>query len=323
MDEHFVNKWQVGHRYRKAMLALFLAAGVLSGCATSGNPRDPIEGFNRAMFDINEGLDKTIVRPIAQGYETVLPSPVRKGVTNFFANIGDLFIAINNLLQGKVPEALSDVSRLAVNTTFGLLGVIDVASDLGLEKHEEDFGQTFGRWGVESGPYLVLPLLGPSTLRDSFGLAADTSADPVVWLDHVPTRNSLLATRAINNRAGLLAADKIIEEAALDRYSYMRDAYLQRRRSLIYDGNPPRETEDSADYLSFAPAPGNGVTTIRLEPVIGASNLVVERESVDISTPSVIAPTSWITEPLRPTLVNMAWAPEGSRLLLLADRSAH
>lgn len=267
----------------KSLLMLLLATSLLAGCATSGNPRDPFEGFNRAMFDINDGLDKIIVRPVAQGYETALPAPVRQGVTNFFGNIGDVFIAVNNLLQGKLPEALTDVSRVAVNTTFGLLGVIDVASDLGLEKHEEDFGQTLGHWGAEDGPYLVLPLLGPSTLRDSLGLAADTAADPVVWVDHVPTRNTMLGVRALDTRAGLLAADKIVEEAALDRYSYIRDAYLQRRRSLIYDGNPPREREWD-DYLeaeSKARARAKMVVRKRQIPVIGSSNLVVEHEVME------------------------------------------
>lgn len=314
MDDNFVNKWFAGQR--RGMLVLALAAGMLAGCATSGNPRDPIEGFNRAMFDINDGLDKAIVRPIAQGYEAALPAPVRKGVTNFFANIGDVFIAINNLLQGKVPEALSDVSRVAVNTTFGLLGVIDVASDLGLEKHEEDFGQTFGRWGVEDGPYLVLPLFGPSTLRDAVGLVADTHADPVVWVDDVPSRNLLLATRAIDNRAGLLSADKIVEEAALDRYSYMRDAYLQRRRSLIYDGDPPREKDYSADF-QFGAATEPAVIRMRLEPVIGSANLVVERYDGEESS-AATAPSVLIPEPLRPALVTMAWANAANPLLLPA-----
>lgn len=316
MKNNFANQWVAGRRQN--LLVLLLATGLLAGCATSGNPRDPIEGFNRAMFDINDGIDKAIVRPIAQGYETVLPTPVRKGVTNFFSNIGDLFIALNNLLQGKVPEALSDVSRLAVNTTFGLLGVIDVASDLGLEKHEEDFGQTFGRWGAEDGPYLVLPLFGPSTLRDTVGLAVDTQADPVVWINDVPTRNTLLATRAIDNRAGLLSADKIVEEAALDRYSYIRDAYLQRRRSLIHDGNPPREQEYSADRPQFGAALNPLVNRTRLEPVLGSANLVVER---DASEESPAAPAVLITEPLRPVLVSMAASQTAKPLWPLAGQS--
>jgi len=198
------------------------------------------------MFAFNDGIDKAIVKPVAQGYEAALPPPLRTGVSNFFGNIDDAFIAVNNLLQGKLPEALSDVGRVLINSTVGLLGVIDVASDAGLEKHDEDFGQTFGRWGVGDGAYLVLPLFGPNTLRDAFGLVLDIKADPVAQLGDVAERNTLTATRGISERARLLATDKIVEEAALDRYSYIRDAYLQRRRSKIFDGNPPREKFDDA-----------------------------------------------------------------------------
>ena len=227
-----------------SLMAITLATTFLAACATSGNPRDPIEGFNRAMFDFNDGLDKAVIKPVAQGYESALPAPVRKGVTNFFGNIGDVFIAVNNVLQGKLPEAASDVGRVAINTTVGILGIVDFASDMGLEKHEEDFGQTFGRWGVSDGPYLVLPILGPSTLRDAAGLAIDLHTDPLGHYDDVPARNTLIVTRALNERAGLLPVDKIVDEAALDRYAYIRDAYLQRRRSQIYDGDPPRENDD-------------------------------------------------------------------------------
>lgn len=217
---------------------------VLSSCATSGNPKDPIEGFNRAMFAFNEGLDKAVIKPVAQGYEAALPQTARNGVANFFGNIGDVFIGVNNALQGKVPEAVGDFSRVMVNTTVGILGFMDIATDLGVEKHDEDFGQTFGRWGAGSGAYVVLPVFGPRTVRDTVGLVVDVSVDPVGNLDHVPARNTLLATRLVSDRAALLPADKVIEEAALDKYSYIRDGYLQRRRSLIYDGAPPRIDED-------------------------------------------------------------------------------
>lgn len=227
---------------RKISRILFIAAaaGVLGGCATSGNQNDPIEGFNRAMFGFNEGLDKVIIKPVATGYEAVLPTPLQTGVANFFSNIADLMIGVNNLLQGKPTQAVSDGGRFLVNTTIGILGVIDVASSMGLEKHEEDVGQTFGRWGMGDGAYVVLPFFGPRTARDTLGLVFDVYTDPVAHVDHVPTRNVLLATRIVSDRAELLKADKIIEEAALDKYSYVRDAYLQRRRSLIHDGNPPK-----------------------------------------------------------------------------------
>lgn len=241
-----------------------LAAGLLAGCATSGNPKDPIEGFNRAMFAFNEGLDSAIVKPVAKGYEAVLPSPVRTGVTNFFSNIEDLFIGVNNLLQGKVPEAFSDLGRVVINTTVGLLGVIDFASDAGLAKHDEDFGQTFGRWGVGNGAYVVIPVFGPRTARDTVGLVVDVATDPV-W-NHLPkdARTGALVLRLVNDRANLLPADKVIEEAALDKYSYIRDAYLQRRRNLIHDGNPPRELEANAEQAD-APATAEAGTRV-IEP---------------------------------------------------------
>lgn len=233
-----------------AFLTLLLGAlGALNGCATAGNPRDPIEGYNRAMFAFNDSVDKAIVEPAAQGYVLVVPSMLRIGVSNFFANIGDVFIAVNNLLQGKLPEALGDMGRVAVNSTVGLLGLIDVASDAGLEKHDEDFGQTFGRWGVADGPFVILPILGPRTLRDAFAQILDSTSDPLGQLNRVPTRNTLLVARGISERADYLSIGKIVDEAALDRYAYIRDAYLQRRRSKIHDGNAPREVDHGAQLI--------------------------------------------------------------------------
>jgi phospholipid-binding lipoprotein MlaA len=233
----------IGKRARAVVLAA-IAAGLAGGCATtSGDVRDPAEGFNRAVFAFNEGLDTAIIKPVAQGYEAVLPTLARTGVSNFLGNISDLFIGVNNLLQGKPADAVGDVARFMFNSLFGVFGIFDVASDMGLEKHDEDFGQTFGRWGMGTGAYLVLPVFGPRDVRDAAGLVLDLSADPVGNLNNIPTRNSLSALRLINERAALLPADKIIEEAALDKYSYLRDAYLQRRRSLVYDGHPPREPD--------------------------------------------------------------------------------
>lgn len=226
-----------------AIMGLALA-GLLGGCATSGSARDPAEGFNRAMFAFNEGLDTIIIKPVAKGYDFVMPTPVRTGVGNFFGNIADIFIAVNNLLQGKPGEAASDAGRVLVNSTVGILGVFDVASGMGLEKHDEDFGQTFGRWGAGPGAYVVLPFFGPRNVRDTAGLVLDVATDPVGNTDHVRTRNTLAATRIVHDRAGLLPADKVIEEAALDKYSYIRDAYLQRRRNLVFDGEPPIERDD-------------------------------------------------------------------------------
>jgi phospholipid-binding lipoprotein MlaA len=232
---------KVAKRFGMFALATALLAG-LSGCAsTANNPKDPIEGFNRAMFSFNDGLDKAIIKPVAQGYDYVLPQPVQTGVGNFFGNIADVFIAVNNLLQGKPADAASDAGRFLLNTTIGILGVFDVATPAGLEKHDEDFGQTFGRWGVGEGAYVVWPIIGSRTVRDTAGYVVDVAVDPVWNVDHVPTRNSLAVLRLVDTRASLLPAEKVIDDAALDKYSYMRDAYLQRRKSLVYDGNPPRE----------------------------------------------------------------------------------
>lgn len=218
-----------------------IAVVILSGCASTGNPKDPLEGFNRAVFSINEGIDQVAIKPAAKAYDYALPTLVRTGVSNFFSNIEDVFVGVNNFLQGKPREGAGDLARVVVNSTVGVLGVVDMATDMGLPKHEEDFGQTLGWWGTDTGAYLVLPLLGPRTVRDAVGLAVDSYVDPVSNIDHVPTRNSFSALRIINTRAELLPADKVVEEAALDKYAYIRDGYLQRRRSLIHDGNPPRD----------------------------------------------------------------------------------
>ena len=237
---------RLGH-WTKRVTLIAIAAGALQGCATTaGSRQDPAEGFNRAMFAFNDGLDGIIVRPVAKGYELVVPSPVRTGVANFFANIADIVIGINDLLQGKPQEAGSDIGRFVINSTAGVLGLVDVASDLGIEKHDEDFGQTFGRWGAGPGAYVVVPVFGPRTVRDSAGLVLDLYADPVGYVDRVAVRNSLVGTRLISDRAALLPADKVIEEAALDKYSYIRDAYLQMRQYKVYDGNPPRSPDPDA-----------------------------------------------------------------------------
>ena len=229
----------------RRILGLLLLLTALGGCATTGgNSHDPLEGYNRAMFGFNEGVDKAIVKRVASGYKTVMPEFARTGVTNFFANLGDLWIGINNILQGKVGAGVSDFGRFAMNTTVGILGLFDVASNAGMEKHNEDFGQTLGRWGVGSGAYVVLPLLGPSSVRDGFSrLAVDWHGDPLWYVGNIPTRNELIGVRAVDDRANLLDLSRLAEEAALDHYAYVRDAFLQRRRSLIYDGNAPPEPE--------------------------------------------------------------------------------
>lgn len=220
------------------MLLVSLAAG----CATTAgsDPRDPLESFNRSMYSFNEGFDRAIGKPVATAYRDVVPGPVRGFVRNFFSNIGDLFIGVNNLLQGKPLDALTDWTRFAMNTTVGLFGINDFASEVGIEKHDEDFGQTFGRWGIDDGGYIVWPLLGSSTVRDTLGMVVDLSVDPVRAHKPVAARNVMVVARVTSKRADLLDASRILEEAALDKYVFQRDAYLQRRRNQVYDGSPPR-----------------------------------------------------------------------------------
>ena len=231
-----------GLRVRAVLSAL--AFVLVSGCATttSTDPRDPFEGFNRAMYSFNDGLDTVIVKPVSNAYKAITPDPVRTWVRNFFANIEDVFIGVNNMLQGKFVDGWTDWVRFAFNTVLGVGGINDVASEMGLEKHNEDFGQTFGRWGIGSGPYLVLPFFGPSSARDFAGLWIDWTADPLwQYTRPIALRNSLVFLRGVSRRTDLLDASRILEEAALDKYVFQRDAYLQRRRALIYDGNPPRD----------------------------------------------------------------------------------
>jgi phospholipid-binding lipoprotein MlaA len=225
---------------REAVLALTLA--LTSGCATTnGDPRDPWEGVNRGVYRFNETFDEWLARPLARTYVKVLHQEIRARIGNFFSNLADPLIGVNNFLQLKFEDGVNDWLRFALNSTVGLLGIHDVASDLELEKHNEDFGQTFGRWGAGPGPYLILPLLGSSTLRDGLGTGVDIYLDPMGEIRPINLRNSLIVVRATNVRADLLEASRILEEAALDKYVFQRDAYLQRRRSLIYDGRPPRE----------------------------------------------------------------------------------
>jgi phospholipid-binding lipoprotein MlaA len=204
------------------------------------NPNDPYEGFNRSMFAVNEAIDKYAAKPVAQAYDNVVPLPVKAGVGNFFGNVGDLWIGANSALQGKFGDAGIDFGRLLINSTVGIFGLFDVASELGLDKHEEDFGQTLAVWGVGSGGYLFWPVIGPRNVRDTAGFGVDSYIDPVWRIGAVPVRNSAVVLRFVDVRASLLPADKVVEEAALDKYAYIRDAYLQRRRNQIFDGRPPR-----------------------------------------------------------------------------------
>ncbi|MCL2829448.1 MAG: VacJ family lipoprotein [Betaproteobacteria bacterium] len=222
-------------------LAAFVAAAsllALSGCATTTtasapNPNDPAEDFNRAMFAVNDVLDAAVLRPAAVVYDEATPLPVKAATGNFFGNLGELWVAANNLMQGHVEDAFSDLGRFFVNTTVGIGGAFDIASEVGLEKHSKDFGQTMGVWGADEGAYVFWPILGPRTARDTAGLIVDGIADPLWYYRDVPVRNSLLGVRLVDTRARLLPVDAIVEQASLDRYSYIRDSYLQMRRSSI------------------------------------------------------------------------------------------
>ena len=232
----------------KRLLAAGLAA-LTAGCASAGgDPRDPLEGMNRGIYVFNETVDEWVARPVARTYRELLHNEIRMRVRNFFSNLADPFIGVNNMLQGKFADGASDWARFAFNSTIGLLGIHDVASDMGYDKHNEDFGQTFGRWGIGFGPYLMLPVLGPSSVRDGTGTAVDWVTDPLNLVESNTVHYTLVGVRMTQQRADLLDASRLLEEAALDRYVFLRDAYFQRRRSLIYDGRPPREeVNDSPD----------------------------------------------------------------------------
>ena len=235
-------------------LTLAVAATVsLAGCA-GPNPRDPYESYNRAVFNFNDKVDEYALKPTATVYKNVTPSFVQTGVNNFFGNLADVWTAANNLLQGKVGDGMSDLMRVAFNSTFGLLGVLDIASEAGLQKHKEDFGQTLGSWGVPSGPYLVLPLLGPSTVRDTAALPVDITADPWQYKDPVNVRNTGTVLRVVDQRAALLDASSLLEDAALDRYEFVRDGWMQRRNSQVYDGEDgPKDKQKQPEVEDEAP----------------------------------------------------------------------
>ena len=228
---------------RRAAVGLALVVVMLTGCATgpNANPRDPLEPFNRGVYGFNEAVDRAVLKPVATAYKAVTPQPVRSGVGNFFANLEDAWSAVNSVLQLKIQSAAENFMRFTVNSTLGLAGVIDIASEMRIERHPEDFGQTLGRWGVGAGPFVMLPLLGPSTLRDTVALPVDSRGDIVTNVEHVASRNSLKALNLVDLRASYLKAGSVIDDAALDKYSFTRDAFLQRRQYSVYDGNPPDE----------------------------------------------------------------------------------
>jgi phospholipid-binding lipoprotein MlaA len=228
-------------------LSILIASLSLTGCSTLHlskytQDKDPFEPINRKVYVFNTTVDKAIIKPVAQGYAKVMPEPAKIMVNNFFSNLDDVVVTANDLLQCKFIQATSDGSRVVFNSTFGIFGLLNVTSRL--EKHNEDFGQTLGYWGLDSGPYLMLPLLGPSSVRDGAGLFGDSFVSAISNTQHVPTRNSLYVLDEFNTRVNLLDREKVLEDSTIDRYSFLRDAYLMRRQNLVYDGNPPRRKYD-------------------------------------------------------------------------------
>jgi phospholipid-binding lipoprotein MlaA len=213
------------------------------------NPQDPLEGFNRSMFAINERIDGAVMKPLAQGYDAAVPLPAKSSINNFYDNLRDINRSGNAFLQGKAAEGFTGLGRLIINSTVGIFGLFDVASEVGLAQGEEDFGQTLAVWGVPSGPYLFLPLVGPNTTRDFAGFGIDQYASPL-WHqvnDHSALRNSMVGLNAVKIRANMLPLDRIVDEAALDKYAYIRAAFLQRRAAMVRDGNPPNDSDDDND----------------------------------------------------------------------------
>ncbi|MCJ7799746.1 MAG: VacJ family lipoprotein [Polaromonas sp.] len=249
--------------FRWASAALVLA--LLQGCATgpNANPADPLEPLNRTVFQFNDGLDRAVIKPVATAYQNGTPALVRTGVTNFFGNISDVWSVVNNVLQAKPQAAVNSFFRVTTNTLWGLGGIFDVASDMRIPKHSESFGQTLGHWGVASGPYLVLPVFGPSNVRDSFGRLVDAQGDLVAQgVNNISVRNSLGGLRLVNLRASLLGVDDFLEQASLDKYTFARDIYMQRHRSSRAVDAPPEERYDlpegaSGTGLPAAPAPAS------------------------------------------------------------------
>ena len=248
---------------RFASVLLLAATLLLGACATTqgaggsaGQKLDPWESWNRKVFAFNEGLDENLLKPVATVYSKVVPQFVRRSVDNFFGNAADAWSAVNNLLQGKLQPAFEDTVRFTTNSVFGFFGLLDIATEFGLDHRYEDFGQTLGHWGISPGPYVVWPLFGPSTVRDSIALPLDRSVSPALVINSGATQWGITGLQVINTRANLLGAIQLLDDIALDKYSFLRDAYLQRRRSLVFDSDEPASATTPDDTEPAAPAVG-------------------------------------------------------------------
>jgi phospholipid-binding lipoprotein MlaA len=262
--------------YTLVGVCLFLLSACASVPSDVRDESDPFEGFNRSMHTFNETVDGVLLKPVAIGYNAVMPNVANKGVTNFFSNIDDVVVMFNDLFQFKFAHAGRDASRIGINSTIGVLGFIDVAGMWDIRKRDEDFGQTLGYWGLETGPYLVLPLLGPSNIRDASSLIVDSFMDPITYVRPIDTRNGLMIMEAIDIRADLLSASKVFEEAALDPYLFIRDAYLQRRESQVHDGEPPLDPYVDNEPLEEAEEPQTQAPKPTHTPVSKKAPLIEE-----------------------------------------------
>ena len=233
------------------ILAVALAI-TLGGCAAAPNKDDPFEPWNRAMYDVHTAVDGTLIKPVAQAYVAVVPEPIRTGISNFFGNIDDFFTGINNVLEGRGDQAGDDFGRVLLNTMFGL-GFFDQASQMGIPKDKKDFGITFGKWGAPPGPYFFVPLFGPTTLRDGTGTVVRYLLSPIGYINEIPVRNTLYGVGYLDTRAQALSAESVLDTAALDKYRFLRNAYLKNRRYQIYEGKPPPEEDDDSGPPPAAP----------------------------------------------------------------------
>ena len=305
----------------RAVAALALAA--VAGCATAPQgvdrhttgPKDPYESVNRKIFSFNDTLDTYALKPAAKAYNAVLPSPIRTGIHNFFGNFSDAWSAVNQLLQGKPSDAGEMTLRVLTNTTIGIAGIFDPATSFGFERRSEDLGQTLGRWGIQPGPYLVLPLFGSSDIRDAITLPADTYVTPALLVPSTWQKIGVDTVGVIDTRAGLLGASQMLDELAFDRYTFMRDAYVTRRRSLVYDGNPPDlPDEDDTDDSKSAPAPDGAASGAQsgTKPVLPAAPAASGAQSSSAAPGARVAAAVAATPATPPSQPQPSPAPQPS-----------